>query len=128
MAIKLILVMLGGSLGAISRYGIGLMAARIFGNGFPWGTVCVNLGGCFAIGLIVSLADRGRFFNPDFRLFLVTGYLGALTTFSAFSLETVEAARRGLLFQPLANFLINNLGGLFLTLVGMWLGGHRWGQ
>lgn len=122
---KLLLVMLGGSLGATSRYGISLLAARLWGTGFPWGTLMVNLTGCFLIGLIFALADRVRLLTPDMRLFLITGYLGALTTFSSFALETVTAGRAGLTFLPLANILINNVGCLTLTFCGMWLGGLK---
>lgn len=117
------LVMCGGSLGAASRYGIGLLAARIWGTSFPWGTLIVNLAGCFFIGLVFGLADSARFLTPDMRLLVVSGYLGALTTFSTFCLETVIAARAGLRLQPLTNILINNTGGLALTFLGIWLGG-----
>jgi protein CrcB len=86
------LVMCGGSLGAASRYGIGLLAVRIWGAGFPWGTLIVNLVGCFFIGLVFGLGDSVRFLTSEMRLLLVTGYLGALTTFSTFCLETVAAA------------------------------------
>jgi fluoride exporter len=122
---KLILVMCGGSLGAASRYSIGLLAAKIWGTHFPWGTLTANLLGCFLIGLIFALADRVRLLSPDIRLLLITGYLGALTTFSSFSLETVNAGRAGLALQPLANILVNNAGGLALTFFGMWLGGLK---
>lgn len=118
-------VMCGGGLGAASRYGVNLLAARWLGAGFPWGTLLVNLTGCFLIGLLMALADRVRLLTPDMRLFLITGYLGALTTFSSFSLETVNAARAGMGLQPLANILINNVGGLSLTFFGMWLGGLK---
>jgi CrcB protein len=120
---KLVLVMLGGSLGAASRYAIGLLAARIGGPQFPWGTLTVNWVGCFFIGLIFALAERVRLLSPEMRLFLITGYLGALTTFSSFALETVNAGRAGLTLLPLTNILVNNLGGLALTFCGMWLGG-----
>jgi CrcB protein len=110
---KLVLVMLGGSLGA----------ARIAGPQFPWGTLTVNWVGCFFIGLIFALAERVRLLSPEMRLFLITGYLGALTTFSSFALETVNAGRAGLTLLPLTNILVNNLGGLALTFCGMWLGG-----
>jgi fluoride exporter len=122
---KLVLVMCGGSLGAASRYSIGLLAAKAWGTNFPWGTLAVNLMGCFLIGLLFTLADRVRFLAPDMRLLLITGYLGALTTFSSFSLETVSAGRTGMILLPLTNILVNNLGGIALTFVGMWLGGLK---
>ncbi len=123
---KLLLVMCGGSLGAASRYGVGLLAVKLWGPGFPWGTLTVNLVGCFLIGLLFSLADRVRLLTPEMRLFLITGYLGALTTFSSFALETVNAGRAGLMLQPLVNILVNNIGGLALTFFGIWLGSlHR---
>ena len=66
-----------------------------------------------------------RFLTPDMRLLLITGYLGALTTFSSFALETVSAGRAGMMLHPLANILANNIGGLAFTFIGMWLGSHR---
>ena len=119
---KLVLVMCGGGLGAASRYAAGMLAARYWGTNFPWGTLAVNLSGCFLIGLLFSLADRVRLLTPDMRLFLITGYLGALTTFSSFALETVNAGRAGMTLQPLLNILANNVGGLSLTIFGYWLG------
>jgi len=122
---KWLLVMLGGSLGAASRYGIGLLTAKLLGTNFPWGTLTVNLSGCFIIGLLFALADRVHLLTPDVRLLLITGYLGALTTFSSFTLETVNAGRAGLTLQALTNILINNLGGLTLTYIGLRVGGLR---
>lgn len=120
-----LLVMLGGSLGAASRYGVGLLTARLWGTSFPWGTLVVNMTGCFLIGVLFALADRFRLLTPDIRVLLITGYLGALTTFSSFTLETVNAGRAGLVMQSLTNILINNLGGLFLTFLGLRLGGLK---
>jgi len=122
---KWLLVMLGGSLGAASRYGIGLLTSKLLGTNFPWGTLTVNLSGCFIIGLLFALADRVHLLTPDVRLLLITGYLGALTTFSSFTLETVNAGRAGLTLQALTNILINNLGGLTLTYIGLRVGGLR---
>jgi fluoride exporter len=122
---KVLLVMIGGGLGAVSRYAVSLLSARLWGPHFPWGTLTVNLIGCFLIGLLFALADRARWLTPDLRLLLVTGYLGALTTFSTFALETVNAARLGLTLQPLANILANNIGGLALVVIGMRVGGLR---
>lgn len=119
---KVFLVMAGGSIGAVSRYGVSLLTAKVWGTQFPWGTLAVNLTGCFLIGLIFAMADRVRWLTPDVRLLLITGYLGALTTFSSFSLETVNAGRSGMALLPLVNILINNVGGFFLTFFGLWLG------
>lgn len=122
---KMLVVMCSGSLGAASRYSIGLLAAKAWGTQFPWGTLTVNLIGCFLIGLIFALADRVHLLTPNIRLLLITGYLGALTTFSSFSLETVNAGRAGLTLQPWVNILVSNLGGLALTFIGLWLGGLK---
>jgi CrcB protein len=119
---KLLLVMVGGSLGAASRYGISLLSVSLWGTRFPWGTLVVNLAGCFLIGLLFGLSDRVRLLTPEMRLLLITGFLGALTTFSTFSIETVSAGRAGLMVQPVVNILINNLGGLTLTVMGLWIG------
>jgi len=120
---KILLVMLGGSLGALSRYAIGLLAVKWWGPRFPWGTLAVNLVGCFLIGWLFALSGRVRLLTPEVRLLLITGYLGALTTFSSFALETVNAGRDGLVLQPLANILLNNFGGLLLTYIGARIGG-----
>ena len=120
---KIILVLTGGSLGALLRYGVSLLAARLFGTGFPWGTLIVNLAGCFLIGLSFSLADRGsNFMDPSVRLFFATGFLGALTTFSTFALESVNAVRAGYNLSALLNFLSNNILGSILVVLGMWIG------
>jgi len=123
---KILLVMAGGCIGALSRYGVSLLAAQLFGTKFPWGTLIVNLSGCFLIGLSFALADRGlNIMNPSIRLFFVTGYLGALTTFSTFGLETVNSMRAGTHLVTVANFLSNNLIGGALVFLGMLVGRLR---
>lgn len=120
---KVLFVMAGGSLGALSRYSVTLLAVRLFGTRFPWGTLMVNLSGCFLIGLSMALADRGfSVMNPSARLFFVTGYLGALTTFSTFGLETVNAVRGKTPRVAVANVLVNNGLGSALVFLGLWLG------
>ena len=120
---QVLLVMLGGGLGATSRYGASLLSVKWWGAHFPWGTLIVNLTGCFLIGLLFALAERSRLLGPDLRLLLITGYLGALTTFSTFALETVNSGFPSMALRPLMNILANNVGGLSLVLLGLWLGG-----
>ncbi len=119
---NVLLVMLGGSIGALSRYGVSLLAVKLFGARFPWGTLIVNLAGCFFIGLAFALAERGSgILNPSARLFFVTGYLGALTTFSTYALETTNAISAQNSMTAILNVAANNLLGVALVLLGMWI-------
>jgi CrcB protein len=102
--------------------------SRLWDTGFPYGTLVVNLAGCFIIGLLFALADRFLILTPDVRLLLITVYLGALTTFSTFSVETINAARDGLILQAVTNILIHNIDGLAHTYLGLRLGDLRWGM
>jgi fluoride exporter len=117
-----LLVMLGGSMGALSRYGASLLAVKLFGSRFPWGTLTVNLVGCFFIGIAFALAERGSgSMTPSMRLFFVTGYLGGLTTFSTYALETTNALGAQDSMVAVLNFAANNLLGVALVLLGMWM-------
>ncbi|MCK8601612.1 fluoride efflux transporter CrcB [Desulfoferrobacter suflitae] len=121
MLTKIALVMIGGSLGALCRYGMGLMAAGLWGAGFPWGTLMANLTGCFLIGVSFALAERTSLLGPAARLFFMTGFLGALTTFSTYALETVNSIRSEAPIVALTNVAVNNVTGILLVLAGIWL-------
>lgn len=123
---KIVLLILGGSLGTLSRYGVALLAVKLFGSKFPWGTLIVNLSGCFLIGLAFALAERGlNIMNPSARLFFITGYLGALTTFSSYALETANAWNAETHLVAAANFLANNIFGGAMVFLGLLLGRLR---
>ena len=77
----------GGAIGAAGRYLVGLGAARLLGFAFPWGTLIVNVAGCFAMGVLVELIALRTSASNEVRVFLATGVLGGFTTFSAFSLD-----------------------------------------
>jgi fluoride exporter len=121
---NLIWIIIGGSLGALLRYGTTMLSVRIFGAAFPYGTLIVNLTGCLLIGAIMGLAERGSFVTPAFRLFFVTGFLGGLTTFSSYAWESVNAVRTASLGIALLNIALNNIAGLGLVLVGFWIVKH----
>jgi len=116
--IKIGLVMAGGSLGALSRYGISQLSVRLFEGEFPWGTLIVNLCGCFLIGMSFALADRSPVMNPSVRFFFITGFLGALTTFSTYGYETFSAVQAGSHWLAVGNVLLNNIAGLILVFLG----------
>ena len=84
---NVLLVAVGGAVGAVARYGVGLGAARLFGLAFPWGTLAVNIVGGLAMGLLAAKTAPEQ---EALRLALGVGVLGGFTTFSAFSLETVR--------------------------------------
>ncbi|MFN3945719.1 MAG: fluoride efflux transporter CrcB [Allosphingosinicella sp.] len=92
---NLLLVMVGGAIGAGLRFEVGRLALRQFGPGFPWGTLIVNLVGGFCAGLLVGLLVREGLGGEPVRLFVGLGLLGGFTTFSAFSLETFNMIARG---------------------------------
>ena len=89
---RLLLVLAGGALGSGGRYLVSVWMAQRFGGAFPWGTLTVNLAGCFLIGLIATLADEFGRIGAGTRVFLVVGVLGGFTTFSSFALEAWRLA------------------------------------
>lgn len=93
--IHILLVALGGAVGSVCRYLVGLVTLRWFGPGFPWGTLTVNVVGSLVIGLFAELVARKLNASAELRVLLITGFLGGFTTFSAFSLEFVALFERG---------------------------------
>jgi len=90
-----LLVAAGGALGAVGRHLVTAVATAWLGSGFPWGTLIVNVAGSFLLGVLVALLSAVWTPPGEVRLFLVTGFLGAFTTFSAFSLDVVSEFERG---------------------------------
>ena len=115
-----LIVFLGAGLGGAGRHGINVLSARLFGTGFPAGTLFINAFGCLAMGLIAgTFAFRGHL-PAEARLFLTTGVLGGFTTFSAFSLDTAllwERGEIGLAATYVAASVVLSLAGVALGLV-----------
>ena len=99
------------------RYFFAIGASKFIGERFPWGTLLANMTGCFLIGAAFALIDRSSFFTPSVRMFFMTGFLGALTTFSTYALESVNYMRAGS-YIAIINFLLNNIGGGLLVIAG----------
>lgn len=112
----------GGALGAVLRYGVNVTALKLFGDGFPWGTLMVNVLGSFAMGILIAVF--AHYWQPSHavKVFLVTGLLGAFTTFSAFSLDVSVLWERGAV-MPAAGYVMSSVvlsvGALFLALALM---------
>jgi CrcB protein len=87
---RLLLIGFAGGLGTVARYGVGLWAGRTLGTAFPYGTLVVNVVGCFLIALIAEIAVSTSLVPPTLRLTLTTGFMGGLTTYSSFNFETTR--------------------------------------
>lgn len=112
---NLLAVGLGGALGAICRYLLGQILPKL-GSGFPLATFAVNIIGCFAIGLVVSIAGKYSNIDPRLILFLQTGICGGFTTFSTFSLESLTLIEEGRLAIGVLYIVLSVLLGLFALL------------
>jgi CrcB protein len=118
--ITLLWIMLGGALGTGGRYIVSGVVARHFGEAFPWNTLVVNVVGSFIIGFFATLTgpDGRGLVRPTSRQFVMVGVCGGFTTFSSFSLQTLNLLRDG---EWLAAGL-NSLISLLFCLLGVWLG------
>jgi CrcB protein len=116
---QLLLIFVGGGFGALSRYGVGVLALRIIGPGYPFGTLVANVIGCLGMGLLIgSLAKHDGY--VVLRPLLATGFLGGFTTFSAFSLEAFSLWERGpgwVAFAYISTSVILSLAAVFAGLV-----------
>jgi fluoride exporter len=115
---KWLLLLVGGGLGALARYVFSGLAYQLLGLRFPFGTLCVNVFGCFLAGFVIILAEEKYFLSPNIRLFLLIGFLGAFTTFSTYILESVNLFKDGEMFMV----FINLFGSLCLGLLFFYLG------
>jgi fluoride exporter len=112
-------IALGGALGSVARFWASNTIAQRFGTTFPWGTLFVNITGSFLIGVLAGLgAGGGRAGTDSFRQFFIVGVCGGYTTFSAFSIQTLELLRAGQMLHAFGNVLLSVL----VCLVAVWLG------
>jgi len=126
MAVRLLVVALGGAMGAVARYLIsGWVASAARGSSFPWGTLVVNVAGALLLGLVMGATATGRLMvAPELRLLVAVGVLGAFTTFSTLSYEILEALRVGSVGVALANLGLSLAVGLGACWIGLRLGGR----
>lgn len=115
-------IALAGATGTVCRFLASGWAQRAAGDHFPWGTLAVNVVGCFLFGLVVSLAEGRELLSVRVKVILLAGFLGAFTTFSTFGFEAVNYLRDGQLGAGLLHVVAHNLLGLSGVLLGVWLG------
>ena len=120
--LKTIIIAVAGSVGTLLRYWLSGFVARKYGETFPWGTMTVNLIGCFVTGLVFFLAEERFLLSPTARTVILIGLLGGFTTFSSYGLQTFTLLRDGEFGLGLLNIVMSNVLGLFMVWIGFLLG------
>ena len=119
---KMILLACAGALGTLSRYALAGMVHKFTGHTFPFGTMLVNIIGCFLAGLIWSLAEGKITLSGEMRIIILVGFMGAFTTFSTYILESGELFRNAQYGLAFVNVLTQNIVGLSAMFAGIFLG------
>ena len=119
--LKIVAIAAGGALGALSRFGVQKLCTFYFDGVFPLATFLVNMAGCLAIGFLIPfLAGKDLSVYQPLQAFLIIGFLGAFTTFSAFGLESWELLQKEQFFSFFLNLSLQVIGGLSLVALGIW--------
>jgi len=119
---KILLIALAGGVGAIARYGLSGLVLRFSGVGVPYGTLVVNILGCFLFGIVWALAAERMMIGPEARTILLVGFLGSFTTFSTFIFESHWLLADARWLWALGNLLMMNIVGLGVFVLGLVVG------
>jgi CrcB protein len=115
---NIVIIGIGGALGAVSRYAVALWIGQRWGRSFPLGTLMINVSGSFLIGLFMTLMSERFTENPQWRLLLVVGFLGAYTTFSTFEYETGALLKDGEWAFAMLNIVLSVVIGFIALKLG----------
>ena len=119
---KFIYLAIGGLTGTFARYFLAGAVYELLGTRFPYGTLIVNLTGCFIIGVLSTIAENKFLLNPNTRVLLMIGFCGAFTTFSTFIFETSNLIRDGETLRAFINVILSVIIGFIVFRIGMFLG------
>lgn len=113
-------VALGGAIGAVARHGVNVSVTHLFGHGFPWATLIVNILGSFLMGVAIVKFSQMQI-SQDLRIMMITGFLGAFTTFSTFSLDTLTLWERGEMLHAFLYVTASVVVSITALFFAMWL-------
>ena len=116
---RAVLIGLAGALGTLARYSLSDLVQRISGGNLPWGTLFVNVLGCFLFGLVWTLADERMVINDETRIVVLGGFMGAFTTFSTFIFDTGGFMQDARWLMATGNILLQTGIGLVFLFVGV---------
>jgi len=114
-------IAIAGALGTLARFALAALVQNFSGGKFPWGTLAVNVIGCFLFGLVFILAEEKNLIPAQVKVVVLVGFMGAFTTFSTFGFETTALIHAGDLGPALLNILGQNLAGVVAVTVGIFL-------
>ncbi|MGH2645420.1 MAG: fluoride efflux transporter CrcB [Chitinophagaceae bacterium] len=117
----ILLVGAGGAVGSIARFLSQQLIVRYYPSSFPWGTLVVNVLGCFIIGVIYALGERGNLLSPEMRILLATGFCGGFTTFSSFAYENISLLKDGELLYTFIYIASSIIIGFLAAYLGVLL-------
>jgi len=119
---QLVLLAVAGAVGTLARYWLSAFIHRVCGAGFPWGTLAVNVIGCLLFGFFWTLAEERMLISGQARIVILTGFMGAFTTFSTFAFETAQMLSDAEWFRALGNIAIENVVGIAAVFLGFAIG------
>lgn len=119
---RFLLISLGAILGANARYWLGDWAAKCWGNAFPVGTLVINLSGSFLLGLFMVFFTERLALDPRWRMLIAVGFLGAYTTFSTYTYESINLFLKGQWMEASVNLFGSAILGGLAVLLGAWMG------
>ena len=117
----IVMVGVGGALGAMARFGVNHGSVQLFGHGFPWATMIVNILGSFLMGIMIAKFSTMDHVSNEMRSLIITGFLGAFTTFSTFSLDFITMWERGEMIQAFGYMLISVIASITALMFALWL-------
>ena len=118
---SLLIVGVGSFIGGAIRYLLSLFMKNLCGQGFPWGTLSVNLLGCFLFGIVFAIFSKSSSTDSTLYLLLTTGICGGFTTFSTFANESIQMLQHGNIFGFIAYVATSVMAGLALIALGYWI-------
>lgn len=117
-----VLLAFAGAAGTLARYWLGGVVQRICGESFPWGTLVINVSGCLLFGFVWALAEDRLVITPRTRIVVLSGFMGAFTTFSTYAFETTQMIADSEWIRALGNLALQNCIGVAAVLLGLAIG------
>ena len=117
--VQILLIALFGAIGTLARYGVHVLMQAKLGNGFPYGTLLINLSGCFFLGLVGQYTLSRMVISPELRLAVAVGFFGGFTTFSTFGWETAKLLETGEWLRATTYVAASVIFGLLLSIAGI---------